>query len=689
NNALGKGAVTLEDGSMLQAGAANLAVTNTLVLNGFETFDADGNHCLLSGVISGGGNLVVSDSLGGGSLTLSGNNSFTGGVEVQTTTLDLGGNGALGTGSLKLDAGATLRAGINSLVVTNTVDLAGNATYDLNGIDSLLSGAITGAGSLDLTGSGNVTLSGNNTYSGGTTLSSGGLWVSNPAALGQGSVVNTGGTLAAAGGPATLLVALDYTQGASGSLRMGLGGTAAGQYDVLSIGGAATLNGNLTVFSYNGFKVAQAQVFEIVDSTGSLSGEFSSFTDNAAGLGLTIVYGSNYVLLESLTQAFALAAATPNQVSVGVALDNTLDGSPFSPLSQALKSLGSASQQQAAMDQVSPASLTPMFQMGFSAAQARAQLVGAHLSQLFGSAAFNSNDYSWANQGVEFAGALDAGEEASLAQSATPGRWNAFVAGIGSFGTVGSDGNAGGYQYSVGGTAEGLEYRFGKDFVGGLLMGYSQSGTRQSTGTVNVSGGQVGLYVGVKQGDLNLEALVEGGLNNYSTQREGFGGTAVGSTQGQEYSGQLGGGYDFHMDGAVFGPLASVQTTRINVNGFTETGSLAPLTFGAQGETSIAGDLGAQASRRFNLDGLVLSPALNLAWEHIYQGNEDALAAGLGSGANFTVNGPATGTDAAVLGVGVRAEFAKGLSATVGYQGKLGLAHYDSQSFAGGVNIGF
>jgi uncharacterized protein with beta-barrel porin domain len=458
---------------------------------------------------------------------------------------------------------------------------------------------------------------------------------------------------------------------------------------VLSIGGAATLNGNLTVFSYNGFQVAQAQVFQILDSTGPLTGQFSSFTDNAAGLGLTIVYGPNYVLLESLTQAFALAAATPNQERVGSALDDTLNGSPLSDLSLALKTLGNAAQQQAAMDQVSPASLTPIFQMGFNSAQARAQLVGSHLSQLFGNSFFDPNDRSWAGNGVLFAGIMSAYKEASMARSATPGRWNAFAAGMGNFGTVGSDGNAAGYQYSSGGTAEGLEYRFSKDWVGGLLLGYDQSGTSGSTGTVKVSGGQVGLYAGFRQGDLHLEALVEGGLDNYSTLRTGYGGTAVGNTQGQEFSGQWGMGFDFRADDAQFGPLASVQVTRIDVDAFTESGSLAPLSYGEQGETSFTSDLGAQVARRFDLDGVILSPALSLSWEHLYQGQKDSLSANLANGAGFTVDGPATGSDAAVLGVGLKAEFAKGFSAYARYQGKVGLANYDSQALSSGVNVGF
>jgi outer membrane autotransporter protein len=53
------------------------------------------------------------------------------------------------------------------------------------------------------------------------------------------------------------------------------------------------------------------------------------------------------------------------------------------------------------------------------------------------------------------------------------------------------------------------------------------------------------------------------------------------------------------------------------------------------------------------------------------------------------VNGSVTGTDAAVLGAGVNAEFAKGLNVYAGYQGKVGLTNYTDQAISGGINIGF
>ena len=101
-------------------------------------------------------------------------------------------------------------------------------------------------------------------------------------------------------------------------------------------------------------------------------------------------------------------------------------------------------------------------------------------------------------------------------------------------------------------------------------------------------------------------------------------------------------------------------------------------------------DLGVSASRGFDLGGgSVLTPTLSAAWEHLYQGNLDAESASFGSGANFTVNGPALGTDAAVLSAGLDAQLGKGFNAFASYQGKVGETNVTQQNISGGVNFGF
>lgn len=111
---------------------------------------------------------------GTGTLTLTGDNFYTGGTTIAGGTLQLG-NGGI-SGSI-------------------TGDITNNATLTVNRSNGTsLGGVISGTGQLIKLGGGILALLGNNTYTGGTTISAGTLRVGNGATSGSivGDVVNNG-----------------------------------------------------------------------------------------------------------------------------------------------------------------------------------------------------------------------------------------------------------------------------------------------------------------------------------------------------------------------------------------------------------------------------------------------------------------------------------------------------------------
>ena len=179
--------------------------------------------------------------LGDGVLALRGDNAagYTGDIYVDAGTLGIGVSDSLGSQSR-----VTLASGTNllmegdeewgSLAGDGDVDLGSyNIQIGLDDSDATFSGTITGAGSVTKTGAGTLTLSGANDYSGGTTIEGGVLIADDDSALSTGSVVvDAGGALAVADGAGTLTVGDDYTQTASGTLQIELGGAAPGtEYD--------------------------------------------------------------------------------------------------------------------------------------------------------------------------------------------------------------------------------------------------------------------------------------------------------------------------------------------------------------------------------------------------------------------------------------------------------------------------
>jgi autotransporter-associated beta strand protein len=196
-----------------------------------------------------------------------------------------------------------------------------NGSLSFNRSDTLTFDAIvSGSGNLVQNGPGITVLGGMNTYSGGTIINNGTLLVSNSQALGLGDVVVNAGVLRT--DPQPINVKGNYTQNAGGTLQLGVGGSAAGQYDFLNVTGHATLGGTLQLISLGGFQPKVGDKLTLVTAAGGISGQFASVLDPFSALVLTdLVYGQNALLLEFSGTDFAALAQTSNQLAVAKQLD--------------------------------------------------------------------------------------------------------------------------------------------------------------------------------------------------------------------------------------------------------------------------------------------------------------------------------------------------------------------------------
>jgi autotransporter-associated beta strand protein len=273
---------------------------------------------------------AVSGSLGltaagGGTLVLSGADSYSGGTTLSAGTLAAGSNTALGTGTLTVKAGTTLAASGGAVTLANAVTLAGNAT--IGGSQALtLSGPITMTASRTLTvsntatttfngavgqsgttafsltkgGSGTLVLAGPNTYKGSTTVSGGTVLVNG--SLAGTATVKSGGTLGGSGttktisvqSGGTLIPGLSPTQPAvlnaakltlaSGSaFDVALNGTTAGSgYSQLVVAGTVSLGGS-TLNVALGFTPNIGDAFTIIKNNGghAVSGTFKGLAEGA------------------------------------------------------------------------------------------------------------------------------------------------------------------------------------------------------------------------------------------------------------------------------------------------------------------------------------------------------------------------------------------------------------------------
>ncbi len=174
-------AATAVNGGTLQIGnggsGETLASQSISVSAGATLAFSQSDTLLYAGAISGSGQVTEQ---GGGTLILSGSNTYTGATTVSSGTLQIGNGGtgeALASQSISVSGGAAL------------------AFYQTDALTISPSAGITGDGALLKSGGGTLVLGGSNAYTGSTTISGGTLQIGNGLALQNSTVVAAGGGL--------------------------------------------------------------------------------------------------------------------------------------------------------------------------------------------------------------------------------------------------------------------------------------------------------------------------------------------------------------------------------------------------------------------------------------------------------------------------------------------------------------
>ncbi|MGA2230382.1 MAG: PEP-CTERM sorting domain-containing protein [Tepidisphaeraceae bacterium] len=314
-------------GSFVQSGGTNTGMGNLYTAAGVGSV---GNYTLSAGTLTisdneyvgfagigsitqtGGTNTVVSatgsvnvgDEAGStGSFTLSG-----GTLSAATEYVGFSGNGAFTQSGGVNNAGALViaNAAPGSYTQTGgTLAVAGQITMVTPGGTLTLSGGtatattVSNVGAVLITGPfgsnsyGNLTVNGNYTQTSGKTQVDGLLTLTGNGVLSlnhslltgdgiiSGDVDNITGTLNPGEPPENNIGELGieglYTQGPAATLDIQISGYLTGfQYDLLSVGGSASLNGTLDVSFLDGFTPAIGSTFTVLTVSNGMTGEFAN-----------------------------------------------------------------------------------------------------------------------------------------------------------------------------------------------------------------------------------------------------------------------------------------------------------------------------------------------------------------------------------------------------------------------------
>ena len=326
------GITTISAGTLEAVNSGALSASSAFDLNGATAIlklDANNTIASLKGVassvvnlgssiltISGGGPATTFAGLitnllggltidGGASLILTGtDNYYSGPTSIINGTLTIGANGALSPSSaITVSPAGTLDFGTfaNPVLGPNVITLTSSGTVTNEGQVIIPTISVTG-GTLTNTGTGTILrgdISGTSTISiSGGTVTNGGIVTKETSQLGNDltSLSLTGGTLE---NNATILCST-YTQGAGATLQLGFFGEAPAPDVIGTVKGFDTmsLNGHLVVKYLNGPQPTSAIPTVLMETTGVLSGTFTT----ATGSGFTdplhqpqFIYSANNV----------------------------------------------------------------------------------------------------------------------------------------------------------------------------------------------------------------------------------------------------------------------------------------------------------------------------------------------------------------------------------------------------------
>lgn len=715
------GGTTVSSGTLqLGNGGSTGMVAGNITNNANLIFDRTGDY-FFNGVVSGNGNFIQNRSI----LRLSDAQTYTGSTTIRnnsilvlpfidqslssSTTVDVEAGSSFDFSNSQLTLSGLTGAGtVYSFLGANPA--TGNLTLDIASGTSTFDGSFGGPFpnfSITKAGAGTQIFTGNSSHTGTTTVSGGILLVNgnlgnsavtvqNNAMLGGSGIlggnltIESGGILAPGNSTGILTIGGNLNLGGGSTTRMELNNTTPGTgHDQIVVGGTASLAGTLELFFGGG--MTNGDTFTLIDTANPILGNFDSVV-NVLGNALTFssTITNDYLLEITAVQTdYEPFANTPNQRAVATTIDNQALTGDLNDLIDFLNTLPGTSLP-AAFDEIAPTQFAFLPEVVFAKTRFRQRgLAGQMRERRGGSSGMStsrlqvssaSGSIDWINSALmaprherNFVGTTDS--TAAPMQPSADNRWGFFASGT--FEHIDDDRNGPGNQSNGGGLTLGADVQLNDSTIIGFFAGYEHSDLDfgANGGDVTASAATYGIYgTWFDPSGSWLEGSLGGGYHRFNTTRNVFGDNANGKTNANEFMANITYGHDVGLGSRsewTLTPSAGLSYNYLKTDGFTEIGSLAPLTLQSQTAESLRSEIGLRLDYRREWSGVTWLPYVHCGWQHEFLDTSQSINARFATGGGiFTVNGPSSSRNTAVFGTGLNAIFSDTLSAGVGYNGE-------------------
>ena len=518
-------------------------------------------------------------------------------------------------------------------------------------------------------------------------------------------ILNDSGTILPGNSIGAINMTGDYAQGAQGKLYIEV--ASATSNDLLAITGKASLDGILeTTWTGGSTPAINTKFGDILTSTAGVTGQFSSLFTNITP---TVIFKPKYDLRDRVylvverdyNNSNLMTYLNANQQAVGSML-NSVGNSATGDLDTVLTTLDSLRSYDMVahvLEQFAPKGAEAQrslnlniasFQTGIISERLRDLRRGSEGKILNGSFMADTNGDPIMLAGIhpDFTGMLP---------QVSADKWGVFVKGNAAYGNQKDVSGSTGYDFTTTGITIGVDYRFIKNLITGLILGQNSSWAHVDHwgSMVRAAGYSFGAYGSYYRKNVYIDAGLSYGLSRYDNTRRivfpGIDRTAKSSPAGNQFTAYGEIGYDIQQSNWRIASNMSLQYVRMSTESYTESDAGAlNLNVDRQSTGSLQGNVGVQTSYAIKTESATYLPHIRASYGNEFLKDGQNITSRLATGSSpFTIQTTSPDRNIFSVGAGLTVLTKKNLSLYIQYDAQVNLNQYIAHNANAGLRFVF